>query len=160
MSLDLEPQAGVSPEGIVDNPDAGVAAHIREYVATDGRRGQWLEGWKAPSLLLVTRGRRSSRLRRTAVAYGEDEGRYILVASNGGSKRHPGWYLNLQEDPAVQVQVGDDRFAARARDASADERPALWKLMASIGPELDDHRRRSGREIPVVILERTHAREE
>jgi hypothetical protein len=62
--------------------------------------------------------------------------------------------LNLVADPAVHVQVGDDRFAARARAATAEERPALWKLMTSIGPELEDHRRRSGREIPVVILER------
>jgi deazaflavin-dependent oxidoreductase (nitroreductase family) len=102
----------------------------------------------------VTRGRRSGELRRTALAYGEDDGRYVLVASTGGAKRHPDWYLNLVEDPAVQVQVGDDRFAARARGASADERPALWKLMTSIGPELEDHQRNSGREIPVVIVER------
>jgi deazaflavin-dependent oxidoreductase (nitroreductase family) len=142
-------------EEIVDNPDQGVAEHIGEYVATDGRRGQWLSGWKAPTLLLVTRGRRSGKLRRTALAYGEDEGRHVLVASNGGAKRHPAWYLNLVEDPAVQVQVGDDKFAARARHARADERPALWKLMTSIGPALDGHQRKSGREIPIVILERT-----
>jgi deazaflavin-dependent oxidoreductase (nitroreductase family) len=145
-------------EEIVDNPDAGVAEHIHEYVATDGRRGQWLPGWKAPTLLLVTRGRTSGKLRRTALAYGEDDGRYVLVASAGGAARHPGWYLNLVEDPMVQVQVGDDRFAARARDARPDERPALWNLMHSIGPELEGHRRNArkhGREIPVVILERT-----
>jgi hypothetical protein len=52
------------------------------------------------------------------------------------------------------VQVREDRFAARARDASADERPALWKLMTSLGPSLDDFQRKSGREIPLVILER------
>jgi deazaflavin-dependent oxidoreductase (nitroreductase family) len=144
-------------EEIVDNPDPGVAEHIREYVATGGRRGQWLSGWKAPTLLLVTRGRRSGRLRRTALAYGEHDGRYVLVASNGGAKRHPDWYLNLVEEPIVQVQVGDDRFGARARDARADERSALLKLMTSIGPELEDSRktaRKHGREIPVVILER------
>jgi deazaflavin-dependent oxidoreductase (nitroreductase family) len=139
---------------IVDNPDKGVADHIREYVATDGRRGHRLPGWKAPTLLLVTRGRKSGKLRRTALAYGEHAGRYIIVASNGGAKRHPGWYLNLAEDSAVQVQVGGDRFAARARVASADERPALWKLMTSIGPALDDDQRKIEREIPVVVLER------
>jgi deazaflavin-dependent oxidoreductase (nitroreductase family) len=103
------------------HPDEGVTEHIRDYVATDGRRGQWLPGWKAPTLLLVTRGRRSGKLRRTALAYGEDDGRYVLVASNGGAERPPDWCLNLLEDPAVQVQVGDDSFAARARDARADE---------------------------------------
>jgi deazaflavin-dependent oxidoreductase (nitroreductase family) len=144
-------------EEIVDNPDNGVAEHIRDYVATDGRRGQWLDGWKAPTLLLVTRGRKSGKLRRTAMAYGEDHGRYVVVASNGGAKRHPAWYLNLVEDPTVHVQVGEDRFAARARDARADERSALWKLMTSIGPDLENHRQNAekhGREIPIVILER------
>lgn len=139
---------------IADNPDGRVAEHIREYVATEGRRGHRLSGWKASTLLLVTRGRRSGRLRRTALAYGEHDGRYVIVASNAGAKRHPHWYLNLVEDPAVQVQVRDDRFAATARDATAHERPALWKLMTSLSPVLDDHHRNSGREIPVVILER------
>jgi deazaflavin-dependent oxidoreductase (nitroreductase family) len=146
-------------EEIVDNPDGWVAEHIREYVATDGRRGHRFNGWNTwegtyATLLLVTRGRRSRKLRRTALAYGEHDGRYVVVASNGGATRHPAWYLNLVEDRAVQVQVRDDRFAARARDASADERPALWKLMTSISPMLDDYQRKSGRELPVVILER------
>jgi deazaflavin-dependent oxidoreductase (nitroreductase family) len=140
---------------IVDNPDVWVAEHIREYVATDGRRGHRPSGWKASTLLLVTRGRRSGKLRRTALAYGEHDGRYVVVASNGGATRHPAWYLNLVEDRAVQVQVRDDRFAARARDARADERPALWRLMTSLSPALEDYQRQSGREIPVVILERT-----
>jgi hypothetical protein len=62
--------------------------------------------------------------------------------------------LNLVEEPAVRVQVEDDRFAARARDARPDERPALWRLMTSVHPVLDDYHRKSGREIPVVILKR------
>jgi hypothetical protein len=56
-------------EEIVDNRDGSVAEHIREYVATDGRRGHRLSGWKASTLLLVSRGRRSGKLRRTALAY-------------------------------------------------------------------------------------------
>jgi deazaflavin-dependent oxidoreductase (nitroreductase family) len=141
-------------EEIVDNPDGWVAQHIRDYVATDGRRGHRLSGWKASTLLLVTRGRRSGKLRRTALAYGEHDGGLVVVASNGGAHRHPDWYLNLVKDPAVQVQVRGERFAARARDARADERPALWQLMTSLSPALDDFQQESGREIPVVILER------
>ena len=141
-------------EKIVDNPDGWVAEHIRDYVATGGRRGHRLSGWRASTLLLVTRGRRSGVLRRTALAYGEHDGDYIVVASNGGAERAPAWYLNLVADPVVQVQVGDDRFTARARTARPDERPALWELMTSIGPSLDDYQRQSGREIPVVVLER------
>jgi deazaflavin-dependent oxidoreductase (nitroreductase family) len=151
----INQKASSQMNDIVDNPDSWVAEHIRDYVATDGRRGHRLNGWKASTLLLVTRGRRSGLLRRTALAYGEHDGRYIVVASNGGAERDPSWYLNLTEEPVVQVQVRDDRFTARARTAGADERPALWKLMSSLGPSLDDYQRASGREIPIVILERT-----
>jgi hypothetical protein len=66
-------------EEIVDNPDGWVGEHIREYVATDGRRGHRFNGWNTwestyATLLLVTRGRRSGKLRRTALAYGEHDG--------------------------------------------------------------------------------------
>ena len=141
-------------EEILDNPDSAVAEHIREYVATDGERGHRLPGWKAATLLLVTRGRRSGKRHRTALAYGENDGRYVVVASNGGARRPPAWFLNLVADPAVQVQVAGDRFAAAAREAAAEERPALWTLMSSLSDSLDDFQRQSGREIPVVILER------
>jgi deazaflavin-dependent oxidoreductase (nitroreductase family) len=139
---------------IVDNPDGWVGEHIREYVATDGRRGHRLSGWKASTLLLVTRGRRSGKLRRTALAYAEHDGNYVIVASNGGAERPPSWYLNLAEEPAVQVQVRDDRFAATAHVATPDERPALWRLMTSLSPTLAEYQQNSRREIPVVILQR------
>jgi deazaflavin-dependent oxidoreductase (nitroreductase family) len=141
-------------DDIRDNPDGWVGDHIRDYLATDGQQGHRLEGWQASTLLLVTRGRRSGALRRTALAYGEDGGRYVIVASNGGAERHPGWYLNLVADPVVQVQILGDRFTARARAATTEERPRLWQLMTSIGPSLEDYQRTSGREIPVVVLER------
>jgi deazaflavin-dependent oxidoreductase (nitroreductase family) len=144
----------MNSEKIIDNPDSWVAEHIRDYVATDGRQGHRLPGWKASTLLLTTRGRRSGLLRRTALAYGEHDGNYIVVASNGGAQRPPGWFLNLTHDPVVQVQIRGDRFTARARAARADERPELWQLMTSIGPSLEEYQRASGREIPVVILER------
>jgi hypothetical protein len=102
-------------EEIVDNRDGGVAEHIREYVTTDGRRGHWLPGWKAPTLLLVTRGRRSGKLRRTALAYGEDDGRHVIVASDGGAKGHPAWYLNLVEDLAAGR--GDNLSVVPSSDA-------------------------------------------
>ena len=88
--------------------------------------------------------------------YVATDGRDVIVASNGGAKRLPAWYLNLVEDPTVRVQVAGDRFSATAREETAEERPALWKLMTSLkrlpatGRTLQ---RQGGREIPVVILE-------
>ncbi len=140
-------------EGVTDSPTGWVKRHVRRYVETDGEEGHEWRG--APTLLLTTRGRRSGTLRRTALIYGEDgEGRYVLVASKGGAPEHPSWYLNLVEHPEVWLQVGAERFAARARAATAEERPRLWRLMASIWPPYDDYRRKTEREIPVVIAER------
>ena len=141
-----------SREEILDSPTGWVARHVRRYVETDGSSGHQWNGRQ--TLLLTTRGRRSGKLRRTALIYGQDGDRYLLVASNGGARNHPFWYLNLTAQPEVQVQVGADRFAARARPAGAEEKPRLWRLMAAIWPDYDRYQKRTSRDIPVVIVER------
>ncbi len=141
------------PDDVVtDSPTGWVAKHIRRYVESDGKEGHRWSG--VDTLLLTTRGRRTGKLRRTALIYGEDRGRYIVVASNGGAKTHPHWYRNLSADPHVSVQVAGDRFDARARTATARTKPRLWGLMVSIWPEYERYQTRTAREIPVVILER------
>jgi deazaflavin-dependent oxidoreductase (nitroreductase family) len=142
----------LSTPQITDSPIGWVNEHIREYLTTDGRKGGRFSGHEA--LLITTRGRRSGTLRRTALYYGVDGDRYLLVASNGGSTTHPSWYLNLTADPSVEVQIGADRFPARARTATGAERPRLWNLMAEIFPPYNQYRAKAPREIPVVILER------
>ncbi|MET7878119.1 nitroreductase family deazaflavin-dependent oxidoreductase [Micromonospora sp. DT68] len=140
-------------ETIEDSPVGWVASHIRRYVETDGADGGTFHG--VPSLLLTTRGRRSGKLRRTALMYGRDGDDHVLVASNGGAARHPAWYLNLSADPAVEVQVGAERFAARARTATAEERARLWPVMTEVFPTYARYEKETDREIPVVIIERT-----
>ncbi len=139
-------------EEILDSPRGWVAKHIRRYVETDGRSGHRWYGTN--TLLLTTRGRRSGKLRRTALIYGRDGDAYLLVASNGGASNHPSWYLNLVEQPSVGLQVGADKFAGRARTATTDEKPRLWQLMTSIYPQYDSYQRKAPRDIPVVIVER------
>jgi deazaflavin-dependent oxidoreductase (nitroreductase family) len=99
-------------EEVFDSPAGWVARHISDYVRTDGQRGHRWHG--VDTLLLTTRGRRSGKLRRTALIYGRDGDRYIVVASRGGAEHHPSWYLNLVEHPDVTIQVGPEAFAARA----------------------------------------------
>jgi deazaflavin-dependent oxidoreductase (nitroreductase family) len=137
---------------VFDSPTGWVARHVRHYVETDGRTGHRWGG--VYTLLLTTCGRKSGKLRRTGLIYGEDGGRYLVVASRGGAKKHPSWYLNLVEHPEVQVQVGADTFPARARTASSEEKARLWQLMTSIWPEYDRYQAKTTRDIPVVILER------
>lgn len=141
-------------EPVLDSPTGWVSRHIRRYLASDGADGhEWRPG--VYTLLLTTRGRRSGRLHRTALIYGRDGDRYLVVASKGGAAAHPLWHRNLTADPEVQVQVGAERFTARARTASPEEKPRLWRLMAEIWPDYDRYQQRTSREIPVVILERT-----
>lgn len=135
-----------------DSPSDWVNEHIRKYVETDGAEGHIWEG--VPTLLLTTKGRKSGELRRTALIYGEQNGAYIIVASQGGKPTHPAWYLNLEAEPLVHVQVAADKFDARARTADDDERALLWPLMTAIWPAYDEYQSKTDRQIPVVVLER------
>ena len=129
------------------------AEHVKRYLETDGAEGHEWRG--ATVLILTTTGRRSGQERSTPLIYGTNGDDYLVVASKGGAKQHPGWYLNLSEHPQVTVQVRGDRFAARARTASAEEKPQLWATMVGQWPAYADYQKTTSREIPVVVLERS-----
>jgi deazaflavin-dependent oxidoreductase (nitroreductase family) len=140
-------------EKVFDSPTGWVAKHIRRYEKTGGRAGHEWNG--ATTLLLTTRGRKTGKLRRTALIYGRDGDNYVLVASRGGHAHHPSWYLNLVANPEVTVQVRADKFTARAHTATPEEKARLWPLMTSIWPAYDDYQEKTDREIPIVVLEPT-----
>jgi deazaflavin-dependent oxidoreductase (nitroreductase family) len=126
--------------------------HVDRYEATDGEDGHDWQG--TVTLILGTRGRKSGEWRKTPLIYQEHDGDYLIVASKGGAPAPPAWYLNLSEDPEVEVQVRGDRFKARARDATPEEKPELWKKMTATWPAYDEYQEKTDREIPVVVLER------
>jgi deazaflavin-dependent oxidoreductase (nitroreductase family) len=126
--------------------------HVRRYRETDGAVGHDWQG--VHTLILTTTGRRSGEPRSTPLIYGRDGDDVLVVASKGGAPEPPAWYRNLSEHPEVDVQIRDDRFRARARTATAEERPALWGKMAAIWPDYDEYQKKTDREIPVVVLER------
>jgi deazaflavin-dependent oxidoreductase (nitroreductase family) len=145
--------AGWDEARVSDSPDRSVAEHVARYLATDGRDG-YLEGG-VPNLVLTTVGRRTGALRRTALFFGEDDGRFVLVASGSAlGTGHPQWYLNVEAEPEVHVQVRGERFVARARTAEGPERVRLWRLMTEHAPVYHRYAAASQREIPVVVLER------
>ncbi|ACY98072.1 MULTISPECIES: nitroreductase family deazaflavin-dependent oxidoreductase [Thermomonospora] len=127
--------------------------HVRRYEETDGAVGHdWEKG--APVLILTTKGRKSGQERKCPLIYQEHQGNYVVVASKGGAPDHPHWYLNLQADPEVRVQVKADKFTARARTAEGAERDELWAKMAAVWPDYDEYQKKTDRQIPVVVLER------
>jgi deazaflavin-dependent oxidoreductase (nitroreductase family) len=126
--------------------------HVERYEATDGEEGHdWQD---TVTLILTTTGRKSGEERKTPLIYQEHDGDYLIVASKGGADAPPAWYLNLSENPEVEVQVKGDKFKARARDAGPDEKPEMWRKMTSTWPAYDDYQKQTEREIPVVVLER------
>jgi len=126
--------------------------HVRRYVETDGEVGHDWQGTQ--TLILTTTGRQSGEQRSTPLIYGQRGDDYLVVASKGGAPAPPAWYLNLEANPEVQVQVKGDRFTARARTATSDEKPDLWKTMVGHWPAYDEYQEKTDREIPVVVLER------
>ena len=127
--------------------------HVARYRETAGEEGHDWQGTK--TLLLTTTGRRSGEPRELPLIYGRDGDDYLVVASKGGAPEHPAWYLNLEANPDVEVQVGADRFKARARTATADERPRMWRTMTAEWPAYDEYQTKTDREIPIVVLSRT-----
>ena len=139
------PQPPALPDWITD--------HITKYVESNGEDGHLWRG--VPTLLLTTTGRQSGEERLLPLIYGRDGANYLVVASKGGAATHPAWYQNLVAEPLVHVQVGSEKFKARARTAGEGEKPRLWAVMASIWPAYDEYQQSTSRPIPVVILERT-----
>lgn len=126
--------------------------HVERYQETDGAEGH---DWQGVSvLLLTTTGRKSGEKRTVPLIYEPYGDRLLVVASKGGADQPPLWYLNLEADPEVEVQVKADRFAARARTATLEEKPDMWRTMAAAWPDYDEYQKKTTREIPVIVLER------
>lgn len=139
---------------IQDHLPQWIKDHLAQY-HDDPQAGHIWNG--VPTLLLTTVGRKSGERRQLPLIYGEDDGRYVIVASKGGAPEHPAWYLNLEENPNVVVQVADDRFRATARTVDAEERARLWPKMTEIWPQYDEYQEKTDRDIPVVMLHRAGA---
>ncbi|MFI5713930.1 nitroreductase family deazaflavin-dependent oxidoreductase [Kribbella sp. NPDC051620] len=130
------------------------AEHIKRYEETDGAEGYDWGDHGAHILILSTIGRKSGEERKNALIFREVDGGYAIVSSKGGAPKHPDWHFNLEADPNVKVQIKGDKFAAKARVASDEERAAIWPKMVEIWPDYDEYTKKTDRVIPIVILER------
>jgi deazaflavin-dependent oxidoreductase (nitroreductase family) len=126
------------------------ADHVAAYRESAGEVGYLWNG--VPTLLLTTIGSRSGAPRTSALIFARDGDDYLVIASMGGAPMHPKWYLNLQANPAAEIQVRDERTAVTARTATPEERPRLWKLAADVWPNYNAYQERTQRVIPVVVL--------
>jgi len=112
--------------------------------------GRWLRG--EPVMLLTTVGRNSGAPRTVPVLYLRDGENVIVVASGVGRSRHPVWYLNLEANPGVNIEIGTEKREMTARRATEEERGVLWPRLVESYRGLEGYQLRTVREIPVVIL--------
>jgi proline iminopeptidase len=146
---------------LAPNMPQWMVEHTNRYLASGGTDGHMYKVVRpdvpemiVPSLLLITTGRKSGEKFIFPLFYGEENGRYIIVASKGGAPEHPGWYRNILANPEVEIQVGTRRMRARARTAEGEERARLWEAALKFWPLYADYQKKATeRLIPVVVLE-------
>ena len=126
--------------------------HVRIYQETNGETGYLWNG--VPILLFTSKGRKTGKPRTNAIIFTPVGDKYVIIASKGGSPTHPAWYLNVLEDPNLEVQIKGDVFQATARTAESREREELWAEAVKAWPNYDVYQSRTDRKIPVVVIER------
>jgi deazaflavin-dependent oxidoreductase (nitroreductase family) len=124
---------------------------VEQYEATNGVEGGTLKG--KPVIVLTYKGAKSGKIRKTPLMRIEHNGTYAVVASNGGAPTHPLWYHNVIANPLVELQDGAVRQPLRAREVFGDEKNEWWKRADAAYPDFPAYRARSGRDIPVLVLE-------
>lgn len=123
------------------------------YQRTDGRVGHRMIG--VPTLLLRTTGRRSGAQRTNSLVYAKDGDEYVVVASNGGDDRSPGWLFNVRAKPEVEVQVARTKMAGTARvlEPGDQDYERLWRLVNDNNHDrYDGYQSKTTRPIPLIVL--------
>jgi len=129
-----------------------VGAHVFIYQASGGRVATTMGGRKL--VLITTTGRKTGQARTVPAVPFLDGERVFVMASMAGAPEHPAWFRNLEANPAVTVQLGRDRWPARARILEGEERTALWERICADMPNFAAYQNKTSRVIPVVELVR------
>jgi deazaflavin-dependent oxidoreductase (nitroreductase family) len=126
--------------------------HAKLYRASNGLIGHRVPG--APEMLLLDHiGAKSGTHRTTPLVFARDGQDVILIASKGGYPKSPAWFHNLLANPDTEIQIGSKRMPVHARVATAEEYDRLWKRAVKVYGGYEEYRRRTERQIPLVVLE-------
>ncbi len=109
----------------------------------------------APIVVLTMTGAKSGRQIEVPVAYTRDGDRLVVIASKAGAPTNPAWYYNLKANPDITVEVGTEKYAARAAEATGAERDRLYDAQAKVMPVFKEYAAKTERTIPVFVIERT-----
>ena len=108
----------------------------------------------APLLLLTTTGAKSGRPFTTPLVYTKDGDRIVIIASKAGAPKHPAWYHNLKAHPTTTIEIGKEKFQAKATITKDPERQRLFDAQAKAMPAFAGYQKNTTRQIPVIVLER------
>ncbi|MFE3031905.1 nitroreductase family deazaflavin-dependent oxidoreductase [Streptomyces canus] len=135
------------------SPTQWVRQQVELYESSGGTKGNTLMDTGLPVIVLTTRGATSGSLRKTPLMRVEHDGRYAVVASQGGAPKHPVWYHNLKADPKVELQDGPVKQDFVARELGGAERDEWWERAVAAYPPYADYQKKTDRVIPVFVLE-------
>lgn len=130
-----------------------VRDQVEAYESSGGTQGTTLRDM--PVVLLTMVGAKSGKLRKVPLMRVEHEGAYAAIASMGGAPQNPTWYANLVQHPGLELQDGPSKWDMTAREVTGDERAAWWDRAVAAYPDYADYQRKTDRQIPVFVLERT-----
>jgi deazaflavin-dependent oxidoreductase (nitroreductase family) len=130
-----------------------MGVHTFAYRASGGRVGHRVPFLRAPMLLLDHVGAKSGEKRTSPLLYVPDGASVAIIASKGGFPKNPAWLYNLRANPETTVQIGRERRAVHAREATGEERDRLFARAAELYPGYETYQARTERKIPVVVLE-------
>jgi deazaflavin-dependent oxidoreductase (nitroreductase family) len=134
------------------SPSDWVRNQVDTYERSGGKEGNTLLDTGMPIILLLTKGNKSGKLRKTPLMRVERDGDYVLVASLGGAPKHPVWYYNLQADPeSVAIQDGPEPFDVEVRELSGEERQLWWDRAVVDYPPYAEYQTKTDRRIPVFL---------
>ncbi len=135
------------------SPDKRSREQVELYERSGGAEGNTLRG--KPVIILTTKGAKSGLVRKTPLMRVEHEGRYAVVASQGGAPTHPVWYHNVVADPHVELQDGPTPQDMTAREVTGEEKALWWERAVAAWPDYAGYQTRTDREIPLFVLEPT-----
>jgi deazaflavin-dependent oxidoreductase (nitroreductase family) len=127
---------------------------ISEFRSNEGKVGGQMKG--VPLLLLTTTGAKTGKPFTKPLAFSKDGERIVVIASFAGSPHHPAWYVNLVKNPVVTIEIGREKFQARATPTSGELRQRLFEAQSKLLPVFNDYQKKTSREIPVIVLERVN----
>lgn len=143
-----------TPGATFDNPidpvgPERVVADLAAYLESRGEKPDA----PAPVLLITTKGRSTGLWHRTVIFHARDEENIVLFGSNNAGAEHPNWYLNLEVNPTVYVQIKDRVVKTEAHIAAGGERELAWQTLIGVFPPYVQHQEKVERQIGIVVLE-------